>query len=351
MLNPTLFIFKNHPRKFYLILNIYGLFTTHFGQQYNKQVTLSLCIMFMSNKFNSLFMKKTSLLLGILALSAFVSYSQNKPLFNVSEASAMPFSSMGNAINLNAQQISDLTRGEINLNQANLDDNNFYPGGFYGYPGSSFTNAGVNINLGLQIRKDDSFSKNRLLRVGFQAGSFAYGVASTSNESAARVDTLSSNAGGDPVFVDSIRQRSTDVAKAADLLSFDISLIYQTNQEKQFSLYGGGGINFGISLNSYTQVVTRDNSYYELSGKYEDESFSFSNFNQERTMYDNDVTVMANFFLPIGAKMRLGNHNEFLKRFHVFLEYRPSIFIMHAPEIGTSANFVNQFGAGLSMQF
>ena len=296
-------------------------------------------------------MKRKIMLAGIVAFSSLMSFGQNTPLFKVSQVSLQPFGSYGNVMKLNAGDISTLTNGQVSLTDAALDDFGMYSYGGGYYYGTGFTNAGINVNLGLQIRNDDSFSNNRLLLVGFQAGSFAYGSASTSNESTTRVDTLSSSAGGDPIFVDSIYQNSLDITKAAELISLDVSLIYQTNQEKQFSLYGGGGINFGVSLNSYTQVATQDNSYYELSSKYEDDSFSFTNFNREVILYDNDLTVMANLYLPIGAKMRLGNHNEFLKRFHAFIEYRPSIFIMHAPEVGTSANFANQFGAGLSMQF
>lgn len=294
-----------------------------------------------------------NILFTLATCSTIMAFAQNENnRFKVSQTSIQPFFGRNTDNQLSKNDILNLTNNEIGLSQDLIDNLGKNQNVYYFQPNT----VGVNVNLGIQIRdkQTNTFKSNRLVRVGINAGSYALGKAHASLSETSRIDTL--NSGSNVLFVDSIISEHANFSKSAEFINLDFSLIYQTNQEKQFSLYGGGGISFGVSLNSYTQLNYHKNYNYEFTGAYSNNnynagSYSFLNPDVRYEKIKNRMNTMAMFYMPIGGKMRLGNHNEFLKRMHLFYEFRPAILITNIPELGTSAIFTSQQGLGLSLKF
>lgn len=280
--------------------------------------------------------------------------AQQTSFFKINQASIQPFISQGLSHFMTNDEFQVLTDGNHGLPQDLLSSIGTENGHYFGWYGHS--NIGLNANVGLQIRSNETegYRKNVFLRAGLQFHNVNISSNSARVEYKKRVDTLTSNSDGSVTYVDSTERRSTNYSKKAEMLNVDAALIFHTNQEQQWSLFGGVGLTFGASLSSYTEVYYNKENNFELNGQYgwnNSNYYPFSGWNSEYKRFNNKTNLTGIIYLPMGVDMRLGNHKDFWKRLHVFYEFRPSLMFHHTPEIGTINAFTLSHGLGLNIRF
>jgi hypothetical protein len=205
-------------------------------------------------------------------------------------------------------------------------------------------NPSFSASIGLKFRdeKGDNYRSNPLLRVGvsyFSSNPVSSGI--FRNESFV-VDTLVSTTTGETVLVDSLVNEGYSMDYIADQLRLDVSILFRTNPEARWSLYGGVGIAAGISINARTEI-----SYYSLQF---DEFSNGGAGSFENEQFNNQVSFGLFTYLPFGLDFRLGK-NEFWKRTHLFYEVSPGLNMTFIPELNTATNIAIRNGLGLRVNW
>lgn len=289
----------------------------------------------------------------LFIIVGFISSVRAQSTFKFTQASIQPFSSSGYRTVLTADMLEKLTNGEHGLSESIISSLNQSPN-YYGLFGPF--NIGLNANVGLSMlnKETDTYRNNMILRLGIQAhishisGDFGY------QEQRYRLDTLSSAIDGGELYIDSLFVHTTNIVQEANMLNLDVAVIFQTDREKQWSIYGGGGLLLGVSVNASTIINEQLYSRYEYSGKYaqnEVNSFSILDWKNNYSRFDNKMNLNGILYLPLGVDMRLGNHKDFWKRLHLFYEFRPELGFHYAPETGSISEFRFSQGLGLTVRF
>lgn len=191
--------------------------------------------------------------------------------------------------------------------------------------------------------KDGDEKRNPLLRLGisYQGGQLL--TKNISYETRTPYDTLVSTRTGKKTYVDSIYTSTIDMRYYTSQVLADVAVIWRTNPENFWSLYGGVGIAGGVSIDNRTTINrTESNNISSGRGDY------FPNeANKEVISNDNAYSALA--YLPIGAGTRMGR-NGFWQTLMFVIEMRPGISIISIPELQTNvtAVFPVSFGWKLS---
>ncbi|MBA3706649.1 MAG: hypothetical protein H0W84_12340 [Bacteroidetes bacterium] len=214
--------------------------------------------------------------------------------------------------------------------------------------------AGVGIIFSDKAKT--KYIPNPELRVGitYNSGtSLSYDVFRSDSK---RYDTLTSSQTGGTVFVDSVFYRQYSMKYNAEQLKLDVSLIYRTNPTARWSVYGGIGVNVGVSIKSYTDI----NFYENASIKSNNIATSNPNLGAYNSPTERNVNHLERFtnansyafafYAPLGLDFRLGKKREFFKRLHLYYEAQPTINVTDIPEIGSdlTARLKNNLGLRVS---
>jgi hypothetical protein len=218
----------------------------------------------------------------------------------------------------------------------NRDYSDWDNGGNSLYGTSSTGGSGFSVLLGFHLKdKDGKLNKNRTLRLGV-----AYGYAETlysniSRSSATRIDTVVSITTGEEFFIDSLSNESVGMSYDSHILNLDASLIFRTNHEARWSLYGGVGMRAGISINPCVDV-----SYVNFNG-YEGPitpGDSFGAIDNEFESFNQESSFVGSLYIPLGLDFRLGN-NPFWSQTHLMLEFSPNMLFADVPDLKTYTQF------------
>lgn len=224
------------------------------------------------------------------------------------------------------------------------------PSGF-AYTMNNFSfNSAFSGMLGLRFSTKDKtkYNDNFLLRVGFNHIHYSPLYFSSSDEKTFSPDTLYSSQTGEIILSDSIARTSYWVEYTTEQIRLDVSVIFRTNPQARWSLYGGAGINGGVSLNSFTQVnetFMRGKRFYYENGN----STSYSIYESGSTRVKNKQSSGASVYFPLGVNVRLGNKRPFWKNLHLFYEFRPGLSFLNVPELGSTINASLSQGLGLKI--
>ena len=210
-------------------------------------------------------------------------------------------------------------------------------------------NFGVLVGMQLRDKSGIAYRRNPILRAGFQYGSGVYFSAGKYKESTTVIDTLISQQTGHMYFVDSINTRSYSASYSSQQIRLDVSLLYGTNSESRWSLYGGLGLTAGMSLQAKTEI-----SYGEYSAQRVSVGLGYSNVrysNQRQIDYRTElVSNKSNLafcgYVPLGVDFRIGKKRPFWKQVHLIYELRPALTVTNIPELGVypEAQLLQQFG-------
>jgi hypothetical protein len=202
-------------------------------------------------------------------------------------------------------------------------------------------NSSTAVLLGIHFRKKDKsdYKSNPILRIGLSSYSTSNTLGRFDNENRFTYDSLFSNKTEQTILRDSIITEGYTIERFTQQIRIDIALLFSTNKEKRWVLYGGIGANAGVSLNATTRVDfwrTRKSETYKAgdTDRY-DRIIEFGESNNEREVFKNKTTTAASFYTPIGVDFRIGKKRDFWKQLHFFYEMRPSVNLNSIPELGT----------------
>lgn len=271
---------------------------------------------------------------------------QELSLLKLKQASIQPFV-MGGAIE-SQFSLSDallFTNNDELLQMSDMKDSYY----FYGFN----SNIGMNISTGFQIRAKDNnyYHKAPLIRIGLQGSSLNMFNFYGDKKEVTTFDTLTSNPTNQVWYSDSVDATYYNVNKRAQLVSLDASLIFQTDTEKKWSLYGGAGFTAGLSINSYTEISGSNSRYMQLrSMNNETSRMGYGSASSGiHSRHANQTNVMGTFYIPIGINVNLGCNSDFWRRIHLFYEFRSGVSFVSVPESANYTGFTFLHGIGLSV--
>lgn len=194
-------------------------------------------------------------------------------------------------------------------------------GNYFSYYGSGNFKAGI----GLQFRnKEKSGFRNHMeLRLGVAYSGYNGYSSYNNNRTYTPYDTLVSQQTGSEYYIDSVSVEYASVRHTFDLLSFDASLIFRTNSEARWSLYGGLGASFGTSL--YANTYVSNGLYSYLTGATTGGSYqTHSSTDGDYETYSNSSNSSFTVYVPVGLDFRVANNNQFFNKLHFYTEVTPS---------------------------
>jgi hypothetical protein len=221
---------------------------------------------------------------------------------------------------------------------------------FSGSGGTTYNgNTLFSISLGLQFQDEEKNKRkgNPLLRLGL---TYLGGSAISSNiykNERFPIDTLVSTQTGQIYVVDSVSDESYFMEYISDQIRLDAALIFRTNPEARWSLYGGVGIAFGVSLNARTEIYY--NNFLFDDDYHGRENSRYGTYQSER--FNNEMNFGLMTYIPLGVDFRLGKNKEFWKRTHLYYEVSPGINFTTIPELKTFANPSIRNGLGLRVNW
>jgi hypothetical protein len=205
---------------------------------------------------------------------------------------------------------------------------------------TSIETLGLSMGLGISLRNKNKtgYNDRTQLRLGIGYYSVTGASAYFSNVTRITYDTLKSATSKEVTYLDSVKHKNYNMNYSSRQLRLDASLIYKSNPDKRWSVFGGIGANASVSLNATTTI-----GYYEYVGKETKDvngrtsnSSSYSDFKKNKTeTFANKTNLSASAYVPMGVDFRLGKKREFWKHAHLFYELRPSIMATTIPELHT----------------
>ncbi len=206
--------------------------------------------------------------------------------------------------------------------------------------------------IGIQfLRKDKTdYHKNVNLRIGLYYANSTMSTGAVYSEQQSSQDTLVSIENGQISYIDSTIRESYGMYYSGRQFSLSTSLIFRTDTERRLTLYGGLGINLGLSLHTKThiyhsqiyQIDTTDEQGYTNS----DYIISTEN-NPGQESFENKSALITQVYLPVGIDLRLSNKNNFLKSFHIYSEANAGLVVTRIPEIGAMGKSSLSYFLGL----
>lgn len=253
---------------------------------------------------------------------------------------------------LNPVSMGNLTEFKRIAPQSNLltqNLNGFSANNFSGTYVNNYFTAAVGIQFLNKEKK--AYKSNPLLRLGISYNSGTHLYNGYSRYSNGIVDTLISQQTGQMYFIDSTRIEGYSMTLSSQQLRLDASLIFRTNPEARWSIYGGIGFNFGAAFS--TSVDIYYNSYHytnnQLGYSY---ASNYSNDSSKNEHFTNSTRILGgSLYLPIGIDFRIGKNRPFWKQTHLFYELKPCLNLVAIQGGSTLLNGVFQHGLGVRVTF
>jgi hypothetical protein len=211
-------------------------------------------------------------------------------------------------------------------------------------------NSVFSVMLGLNFldKEKQLYKSNMQLRLGFNFLGNQGLLNSYYSETRKPYDTLISQQTGQYSTLDSITYQFYGMNYNSKQLRLDGSLIFKTNTEARWGLYGGIGVTFGASINASTNITY---SKYTIAEKQFGTTPSYYNNSNDgiakSEVYMQKNNIGGSVYLPLGVDFRMGKKKEFWKHTHLHYELRPGINFLSVPELRNYTNTCFQQGIGL----
>lgn len=209
---------------------------------------------------------------------------------------------------------------------------------FNSFSSTTYAHPSLSAFLGLTLKNHP----NMLLRTGLSYGNRTYFSGGKSKQETFPYDTLTSSQTGEQYYLDSSRYTYMNMNQTAELFGLDLSLIYRTDPEARWSLYGGLGLNFSFAFNVFTNL---NYGSWSTVPSYNGESSSIGEYLYEQ--YRNESFLASTLYLPMGLDFRIGKRREFWNRIHLIYELKPAMSLASIPEYGNITQFNFTHGLGL----
>ncbi|HNU34092.1 MAG TPA: hypothetical protein PKN75_10925 [Bacteroidia bacterium] len=214
--------------------------------------------------------------------------------------------------------------------------NGGYYNNFYKDALETQTLSEVTIGIARKETEDKKQKLSREFRLGFAYQSGIKVSKYYSHEDVIRFDTLLSTQTGEEFYVDSIKTTNYNMKYTAEQIRLTANILFRLNPFSRWSLFGGAGLNLGISVNPRTEIFY---SYTEsINAPVQYPVYYESKNKSSRETFRNKLGVAGAGYLIAGVDWRTGNKREFWKKLHISYELRPMVDYNSLPE---SANFTN----------
>lgn len=222
--------------------------------------------------------------------------------------------------------------------------------------GNYSSNGFRSLSLGMKFRNKDgsAYLPNPLLRIGIKYfGSTNLGY-TLHKESRNRIDTLTSSGSSEVVYLDSVKTSQLWMEHNSEQIRFDASIIFRTNPEARWSIYGGIGLSAGLSFMAQTHISKHNFNSVEFhyqgeTAETKTEHGEHDNFDHET--FTNKSGFGASIHLPMGLDFRLGKESKFWKMIHLYYEIQPAVNMVNIPELETYTNTKINHGFGLRVNW
>jgi len=199
------------------------------------------------------------------------------------------------------------------------------------------SSGGFALQTGIQFldKEKNELRKTPTLRLGFRYARVNQFNAWSYVEERTPYDTLIGQNTGNTHYLDSVKSKSINGDYMHERISIDASLIFRTNQDLRWSVYGGIGLSIGMSLNANTNLYYSESNYTDIRGD-SNGGYYYQNVNGEGVInenYRNKSSVGGSFYVPLGVDFRLGKSSPFWNMFHLFAEVQPGISFQNIPEL------------------
>jgi hypothetical protein len=290
----------------------------------------------------------------IIAFLAFTSlvltngFSQEKlSRFKVSEITLMP--SVFAESNPSAS-ITDFYKLAPNSELLPLNYSDYHVSDYSNSSGGFSTSALLGIKF---LNKDGTaYRANPIFRAGITY-SYAQNISSYArHEERTTYDTLISSSTGDVYYIDSVSLTYLDMNYQTQQIKLDLSLLFRTNPEARWNLFGGIGAQVGTSINAQTKIHKYEGFYLNNMTNPQSGYYTQNNNSDHTTETTTNQNIFsASIYTPMGVDFRISNKNEFFQKIHLFYEMRPALNITSIPELRTTTNAAFGFGFGMKVSW
>lgn len=199
------------------------------------------------------------------------------------------------------------------------------------------SSGGFSLQTGIQFfdKEKNELRKTPTLRLGIRYARVNQFSGWSNIEERTPYDTLTGQNTGSVHYLDSIKSKSVNGNYDYEQISLDASFIFRTNQDLRWSVYGGLGFSFGVSLNAQTNISYSELEYTNIRG-YSNHVPNYIIVNGEgviREHHQNKSSIGGSLYVPLGVDFRLGNTSPFWKMFHLFAEAQPGVSFHSIPEL------------------
>lgn len=210
--------------------------------------------------------------------------------------------------------------------------------------GNQIRNVMTSIQVGAGFHIQDnknSFRGNPLVRfgLGFTQSNLHY--ASFEANSSTTIDSVSVPNSSVLRPLDSINTTTLTFFSRQGFLSLSASVLWQTDPNLRFCLYGGIGVGFGVTTNSQVSFNYNQTTHKEV--RYSNGAI-YDRYDYQHTSKSVSTDALpwhfVSFSAPIGIDFRLGNRDRFWNYLHLFFEVGPSFQIISAQQM----NPINNYG-------
>jgi hypothetical protein len=224
-------------------------------------------------------------------------------------------------------------------NNSSINSSYGFNGSFYnsGY-GSGNGSAVFNLGLTPYSRKLGKYRENRELRISVGSNFGTRNTFDFYDNNTFRIDTFQSINGNGIVYADSAIYSNYRYSLNFTSINFGVSYLFKTDLKRRVHFYAGGGVNYGIALNSTVDVsenIYKSVIYYN---QFENPSQNDNNFyyydgnnNGSYTFRNSSTSLIkpmqfVRFYIPVGLSLRLSNkETSFFNHVDLYTEMNPGV--------------------------
>jgi len=241
--------------------------------------------------------------------------------------------------------LSDFKKLAPNSTLLNENFSNFNHSSSMGRNGNSIFS--VMLGLNFLDKAKQSYKSNMQLRLGINYMANQSLLSSYYKETRKAYDTLISMQTGQNTILDSVTTQFYGMNYNSKQIRLDGSLIFKTNTDTRWGLYGGIGVTFGTSINASTTITYSKSTIADKPIGINSNYNPNSNVITKSEVFIQKNNIGASIYIPIGIDFRIGKKKEFWKHTHIHYELRPGINYLSVPELRNYTNTCLQQGIGI----
>ncbi len=158
-------------------------------------------------------------------------------------------------------------------------------------------------------------------------------------------DTLTSTQTGQVTYVDSLTIRRYHMSHRYEQVALDASLIFLKEYPRRWSLYGGVGLQLGLSMAGRVQVDHTIERLIDPSLVSGQATNPDRDLEREAEEFTTQSDLCLAVYVPLGVSYRLGRKSLFWRAMNLTYELRPTLAFGGVPELSAGAR------AGLGSYF